>query len=374
LRLRKLILRNFRNYDNLELTFHSNLILFVGPNAAGKTNILESIFMACTGRSHRTPRDKELIKLGKKETLIRTKAEKQLGTSEIAIYLSMGEKKKILINESPASRMGELMGHLNSVMFSPDDMKLIKEGPVERRRFMDMELSQVKPKYFYYLQQYNKILNHRNNLLKNIYSKPSLVRTLPVWNNQLAEAGSYIIWQRKLFIDSLQSVSREIHRRMTDGREELTLIYKSSVPFKTGSMDEIRSRFLKVLEERHEDDIDRGFTGMGCHRDDILFQINGADVKVFGSQGQKRTTVLTLKLSELEYMYRQTGEYPLLLLDDALSELDLKRQQMLLEYIGKVQTFITLTDLNQIPDIRKKNPQIFRIQSGNAQLMESISF
>ena len=145
MRLRKLILRNFRNYDNLELTFHSNLILFVGPNAAGKTNILESIFMACTGRSHRTPRDKELIKLGKKETLIRTKAEKQLGTSEIAIYLSMGEKKKILINESPASRMGELMGHLNSVMFSPDDMKLIKEGPVERRRFMDMELSQVKP-------------------------------------------------------------------------------------------------------------------------------------------------------------------------------------------------------------------------------------
>ena len=182
MRLRKLILRNFRNYDNLELTFHSNLILFVGPNAAGKTNILESIFMACTGRSHRTPRDKELIKLGKKETLIRTKAEKQLGTSEIAIYLSMGEKKKILINESPASRMGELMGHLNSVMFSPDDMKLIKEGPVERRRFMDMELSQVKPKYFYYLQQYNKILNHRNNLLKE-YS----LQTIPGQNTSGVE-------------------------------------------------------------------------------------------------------------------------------------------------------------------------------------------
>jgi len=374
LQLRKLILRNFRNYDNLELSFNSNLVLLVGPNAAGKTNILESIFMACTGRSHRTPRDRELIKLEKKEALIRTKVDKQLGESEITIFLSIGEKKKVLINESPAVRLGELMGHLNSVMFSPDDMKLIREGPVERRRFMDMELSQVKPKYFYYLQQYNRILNHRNNLLKSIQSKPSLAKTLPVWDNQLAEAGSYIIWQRKLFNDSLKTIAREIHRQMTNGLEELTIEYKSSIPFQTGSFNEIRSQFLKVLEEMRTNDIDRGVTCRGCHRDDLLFLINGTEVKGFGSQGQKRTAVLSLKLSELEYMFQQTGEYPLLLLDDALSELDQRRQQMLLEYIGKVQTFITLTDLNQIPDFKNKNPHVFKIQSGTAQLMESITF
>ena len=374
MRLRKLILRNFRNYDNLELSLNSDLILFVGPNAQGKTNILESIFMACTGRSHRTSRDRELIQWGKQEALIRTKVDKELGASEIAILLQAQDHKKVMINQSPASRMGELMGHLNSVMFSPDDLKLIREGPSERRRFMDMELSQIRPKYFYYLQQYNRVLNHRNNLLKSIQSNPSLKDTLPVWDNQLAEAGSYIIYERKLFIDSLQVIAQEIHSKMTQGTEKLTLEYKPSIPYQTGTMDEIRQQFLKVLTQRHKDDIDRGLTGKGCHRDDLVFQINGSDVKVYGSQGQKRTTVLSLKFSELEYMFKETGEYPLLLLDDALSELDQDRQQMLMEYIGKVQTFITLTDVNQIPEQKRKNAQIFKIQSGTAQPMASISF
>ena len=374
MRLRQLILRKFRNYENLELSFYSDLILFVSPNAHGKTNILESIFMSCTGRSHRTSKDREMIKWGEEEASIRTRVDKQLGASEIAISLHARDKKKVLINQNPVSRLGELMGHLNSVMFSPDDLKLIKEGPDERRRFIDIELSQIRPRYFYYLQQYNRILSHRNNLLKSIQTKPSLAGTLPVWDNQLAEAGSYIIRQRKLFHDSLQTIAQEIHNQMTHGSEKLTLEYKSSIPFQTGSMDEIREQFLKVLEERRKEDIERGITGRGCHRDDLLFQINGADVKVFGSQGQKRTTVLSLKLSGLEYMFKETGEYPLLLLDDALSELDQDRQQMLMEYIGKVQTFITLTDVNQIPEQKRKNAQIFKIQSGTAQPMASISF
>jgi DNA replication and repair protein RecF len=374
LRLRELVLKNYRNYNELELSFHSDLILFAGLNAQGKTNILESIFTSCTGRSHRTPRDRELIQWGKEEALIRTRVEKQAGISEIAVLLAARDKKKVMINQNPASRLGELMGHLNSVMFSPDDLKLIREGPAERRRFMDMELSQIRPQYFYYLQQYNRVLNHRNNLLKSIQVKPSLAVTLPAWDVQLAQTGSYIIQQRKLFQDSLRIIAQEIHHRITNGTEKLDLEYKSSIPFQTNQLEEIQQQFLQVLEERQKEDIERGITGKGCHRDDIVFHINGADVRVFGSQGQKRTTVLSIKFSELEYMRQETGEYPLLLLDDVMSELDYSRQQMLLEYIGKVQTFITLTDPDLIPDLKHKKMQIFKIHSGTALPLESLSF
>ena len=201
MRLRELILRNFRNYDNLELALSSDLILFVGPNAQGKTNILESIFMACTGRSHRTPRDRELIQWGKEEALIRTKVDKQLGASEIAISLQLRDKKKVLINQSPAARMGELMGHINSVMFSPDDLKLIREGPVERRRFMDIELSQIRPKYFYYLQQYNRVLNHRNNLLKSIQYNPSLAEHFQYGINNWQKQEAILFWSESFLLN-----------------------------------------------------------------------------------------------------------------------------------------------------------------------------
>lgn len=372
LQLTELFLSNYRNYDKLALSFSADLICFIGSNAQGKTNILESIFLSCTGRSHRTPRDRELIQWGKEEALIRTKVNKQIGASEIAIGLSISDKKNILINQSPAVRMGELMGHLNSVMFSPEDLKLVREGPQERRRFMDMELSQVKPKYFYYLQQYNRVLNQRNRLLKDISYKPSLMNTLPVWDKQLAEAGSYIIMQRRLFCDALQTIAEEIHSHITHGSEKLSVVYKSSIPLKKeSSQDEIQADFLSELEGKHVDDTERGNTSRGCHRDDIVFQINGVDVRTFGSQGQKRTTVLSLKLSELEFMARETGEYPLLLLDDAMSELDPSRQKMIMKYIDKVQTFITLTDLDQFPALKDKSRQVFQINSGKALLIES---
>jgi DNA replication and repair protein RecF len=258
------------------------------------------------------------------------------------------------------------MGHLNSVIFSPEDLKLIREGPSERRRYMDMELSQIRPKYFYYLQQYNRILNHRNNLLKDIQKKPSLAKTLPVWDQQLAEAGSFIIQQRHSFHVSLQEIAQKIHKRISDDSEELSLYYKSSIPYKAGTAKEIQENFVRELEVRQAEDIERGLTGRGCHRDDMVFHINGIDVRLFGSQGQKRTTVLSLKLSELEFMFRETGEYPLLLLDDAMSELDSFRQKMLLEYIDKVQTFATVTDLDQFPDIRNRESKVFLIQAGKA--------
>ncbi|MDD2502373.1 MAG: DNA replication/repair protein RecF [Clostridia bacterium] len=376
MQLTELFLSNYRNYDHLALTFHADLICFIGSNAQGKTNILESIFLSCTGRSHRTPRDRELIQWGKEEALVRTKVNKQLGISEIAIGLFSSEKKKILINQSPADRMGELMGHLNSVIFSPEDLKLVREGPQERRRFMDMELSQVKPKYFYHLQQYNRVLNQRNRLLKEIPYKPSLMNTLPVWDKQLAEAGSYIIMQRQLFCDSLHTIAGEIHKHITRDSEKLSVEYKPSIAFykETANQEEIQKNFLKELEHKHMDDTKRGTTSRGCHRDDIVFQINDKDVRIFGSQGQKRTTVISVKLSELEFMVQETGEYPLLLLDDAMSELDSSRKKMILKYIDKVQTFVTLTDLDQLPDLKDKSRQVFQVKSGEVIPIESSSF
>ncbi len=366
LKLKELVLRNYRNYENLELSFDSDLVIFAGKNAQGKTNILEAIFLSCTGRSHKTSKDRELIKWGKGEAFVRTRVLRQQGIREISIGLFANEKKKVFINRNPVSRIGELMGHLNSVLFSPDDMKLIREGPSERRRFMDMELSQVQPAYFYYLQQYNRVLNQRNKLLKEIQKKPSLISTLSVWDEQLADAGSYIILQRKLLCDSLQIIAQEIHHRITQGAEKMLIIYKPSVSFNNADRKEVKKNFLRELEIRRTYDLERGITSKGCHRDDLLFQINGMDVRTYGSQGQMRTIVLSLKLSELEFMFRETGEYPLLLLDDAMSELDPIRQQMVLEYIGKAQTFITLTDMGQIPAFEKKNMQVFIIEAGKA--------
>ena len=372
--LRELILRNFRNFDHTELSFPSDLIFLIGENAQGKTNLIESVFLSCTGRSHRTSKDREMIQWEKEEAYVRTKVDRKLGDSSIDILLRAHEKKRVRINGEPIHRLGELMGHLNSVIFSPEDLKLVKEGPVERRRFMDMELSQIRPKYFYYLQQYNRILNQRNNLLKEIQSNPSLAKTLPVWDQQLAETGSFIILQRHAFNISLQKIAREIHSRISRGSEQLSLVYRSSIPYQDAALEEIRQNFLRELEIRQKEDIEKGRTGKGCHRDDILFHINGMDVRLFGSQGQKRTTVLSLKLSELEFMFRETGEYPLLLLDDAMSELDSARQRMLLEYIGKVQTFIAVTDQNQFPEIRGRDSQVFQIRSGTAVPEESGPF
>ncbi len=362
--LKALVLRNFRNYDELLLSFDSKLVLLVGQNAQGKTNVLESIFLCSTGRSHRTSKDRELIKWQQEGALVKTQVEKAAGDSMIEIYLKQNEKKRILINAMAISRIGELMGQLNCVMFSPEDLKLVKEGPSERRRFMDMEISQIRPKYFYYLQQYNRILNQRNNLLKSIRQKPVLRKTLPVWNLQLAEVGSFIIKQRHQFHQSLQKISKEIHKDISYGSESLCLYYKSSIPYKSEALKEINENFLKILEEKEQEDIDKGSTGRGCHRDDIIIHINNTDVRTYGSQGQQRTTALSLKLSELMLMQKETGETPVLLLDDVMSELDPRRQRMLIEHIGKVQTFISATDLGQLPNIQDMKREMYTVSGG----------
>lgn len=366
--LKELTLNNYRNYIKLELNFNSNLIVFMGKNAQGKTNILESIYLSCTGRSHRTPKDRELIRWGENHSYIRTIVEKTEGSNYIEILIHNKQKKKIKINGIEAQRLGELMGHLNGVIFSPEDLKLIKEGPVERRRFMDMEISQVKPKYFYYLQRYNKVLFQRNNLLKDIQKNPGLKKTLPVWDEQIAETGSYITYTRIQFVRKLADISREIHKKLSFGTEELQVVYKSSIPFKNEELNEIQENFLSILQQNQTSDIERGSTLYGCHRDDIILMVNGFDVRTYGSQGQQRTVALSLKLSELELMYQESGEFPILLLDDVMSELDPYRQRMLLEYLNKVQTFITVTDLTSVSISNSIDMEIYKIEQGEAEL------
>ncbi len=364
--LRELSLINYRNYIKLELSFDSNLIIFSGRNAQGKTNILESIFLLCTGRSHRTPRDKELILWGKKESIVKSMVEKREGLSLIEIALSLRENKKIKINSMAIQRLGELMGHINSVLFSPEDLKLVKGSPTERRRFMDMEISQVKPQYFYSLQQYNRILNHRNNLLKDINRKSSLRKTLPLWDEQMAMVGSYIMTERSRFIDKIRNISKDIHTEISFGDEELDIVYKPSINCDLSNDSNILEDFLRALEVNREEDIRKGRTGRGCHRDDLALIVNNMDLRTFGSQGQQRTTVLSLKLSEIEMMFRETGEYPLLLLDDVLSELDKYRQSQLLSYFDKVQTFMTMTDYRELPSNITSSMEIYRISEGSA--------
>jgi len=359
-------MHNFRNYVKLELKFNSNLILFIGKNAQGKTNILESIFLSCTGRSHRTSKDRELIRWGQDFAAVKILVEKKIGPSMIEILIKNREKKKILINGIPAQRIGELMGHLNCVMFSPEDLKLVKEGPVERRRFMDMELSQIKPQYFYHLQKYIGILNQRNSLLKEINQKPYLRKTLPVWNEQLAEIGSYIIYQRHLFVEKLKNIAREIHQEISHHSEDFNIEYKSSIDYKSVQPEIIQNNFLKSLEENEEEDISRCITSRGCHRDDLIFTINDIDIRTYGSQGQQRTAVLSLKLAELELMFQETGEYPVLLLDDVMSELDSTRKKMLFQYLNKVQTFITATELESLPLSDMKDLKVIKIHQGEA--------
>ncbi|MFY9426544.1 MAG: DNA replication/repair protein RecF [Caldicoprobacterales bacterium] len=362
--LKELSLIDYRNYVKLELKFSSNLIVLSGRNAQGKTNILESIFLSSTGRSHRTPRDRELIRWGQKESVIRSLVDKREGPSLIEITLSQKDKKKININSMTAQRLGELMGHINSVLFSPEDLKLVKGSPTERRRFMDMEISQVRPKYFYSLQQYNRLLNHRNNLLKEINENSSLKKTLPVWDEQIAKVGSYIIMQRLAFIESIKKIAKEVHKEISLEKEDLDIAYNSSINFDSDDASGIVEDYLKELESNHEEDIKKGRTEKGCHRDDLSICINGVDVKTFGSQGQQRSTVLSLKLSEIELMFKQTGEYPLLLLDDVMSELDKFRQSKLLSYFNRVQTFMTMTDYSDLPNEINSNMEIYEVFGG----------
>lgn len=330
-------LRSFRNYPLLDFRPGSGITLIAGKNAQGKTNLLESIFLSSTGRSHRTRKDRELIRWGEREALLRIECAHTYAAHQVQMRFFPASPRQIEINGAPIARSGELMGHINSVLFAPEDLRLIKDGPQERRRFMDMELSQSAPQYFYALQRYAHTLRQRNALLRQLMKKPSLTDALDTWDEQLARAAVPVFTRRVDFADRLRTIAGLNHAHIAGAGEEMQVVYKPNPDGEGYYYD----RLLSALQRDREDDIRQGVTSHGPHRDDLQISIAGRDARVYASQGQQRTAALALKLSEITLLHQTTGEWPVLLLDDVMSELDERRRNALLEFIGGVQTFIT---------------------------------
>ena len=327
-------LENYRNYRNVKVEFGRNTNILYGNNAQGKTNILESIYMAATTKSHRGSKDRDIIRIGEDESHIRLFVNKQDISHRIDMHLRKNKNKGVAIDGIPIRRAIELYGLLNVIFFSPEDLTIIKNGPAERRRFMDLELCQISRLYYQNLSSYNKILNQRNNLLKQIYYNKNLMDTLDVWNTQLVDSGVRIIKERRNFIEMMNEIIGDIHNRLTSGREKLEIIYECNV-------DE--DSFEKALQEKLETDLRYSSTQSGPHRDDISFFINGIDARKYGSQGQQRTVALSLKMAEIKLVKKIINDNPILLLDDVMSELDTSRRDALIEEIKDIQTIITCT-------------------------------
>ena len=360
MRVKSLSLKNFRNYEQASITPDSGVTVFTGPNAQGKTNILEALHLCCLGRSHRTARDEELIRWGADSARVQILTQQLDGTHEVTILLSRTQKKKKLvrIGARQAERIGELFGHVCGVLFSPEDLSIVKDGPAERRRFLDMQLSQLRPQYFYSLQRAVRTLNQRNALLKEIARHPSLLPTLDMWDEQLARVGAEIAQNRREAIAFLDGEARRAHASLTDGREELRLWYISQ----TVDAPDAAEQLLGRLRAARSEDLRRMTTTVGIHRDDMGVTINGKEARTFASQGQQRSAVLSLKLAQLEMAARETGEAPILMLDDVMSELDPQRRRQLIERIDRVQTFVTCTDLSDLAGARQGT--VYHVENG----------
>lgn len=339
----KLHLKNFRNYIEEEITFSNGINILTGSNAQGKTNCAEAIFFLCTGYSPRANRDKLLVRHGEDSAYILGQATGRYGDVSVKIEFNKNDKKNIFINQLQVLRVGELMGNINSVFFNPQELKLVQESPEDRRRFMNISLSQMSKSYFYALQRYNKILSQRNNLLKDP-DKDLIKQTLPIWDEQLSKQAGKIIKARNQFLKEIAPVASEKHALLSDNKEVLEMKTESGY---YGSEEEIAFALFEDLKVGLERDMRLGFTTIGPHRDDIKFTLNGDDVRVFGSQGQQRTVALSLKLAEAEIFYNKFGEYPILILDDVLSELDKKRQRKLISAVSNMQTIFTATHLDR---------------------------
>ena len=360
MRVKSLSLKNFRNYEQASITPDSGVTVFTGPNAQGKTNILEALHLCCLGRSHRTARDEELIRWGADSARVQILTQQMDGTHEVTILLSRSQKKKktVRIGARQAERIGELFGHVCGVLFSPEDLSIVKDGPAERRRFLDMQLSQLRPQYFYSLQRAVRTLNQRNALLKEIAKHPSLLPTLDMWDEQLARVGAEIAQSRRQAIAFLDEEARRAHASLTDGREELRLWYISQ----TVDAPDAAEQLLGRLRAARSEDLRRMTTTVGIHRDDMGVTINGKEARTFASQGQQRSAVLSLKLAQLEMAARETGEAPILMLDDVMSELDPQRRRQLIERIDRVQTFVTCTDLSDLAGARQGT--VYHVENG----------
>ncbi len=359
-------MNGFRSYDRVEFAPEAGLNLLYGANAAGKTNVLEAVFLCALGRSHRTSRDTEMIGHGLAGGYVGIEVETASGLRTIEIKLRQGDdaksskdKKQIFIDRQRADKAGELMGVFNVVMFSPEDLALVKASPDVRRRFMDMELCQLHPAYYRKAAMYNAALRQRNALIKEAFTDPIDPEVLDMWNVQLARTGAEIMRSRLEFMDDISTIASDMHRRLTGGREQLFTFYQPNVPFEG---KEAEYAIYEALEASREEDIRRGFTSRGPHRDDIGIKLGETDVKVYGSQGQQRTAALSLKLSELALMRQVIGESPVLLLDDVLSELDDERQKALMESAFDCQCLLTATGVESA--VTRKGAAVFKVSGG----------
>ena len=337
MQITSLSLQSFRSYESCHFSPAPGINLLIGENAQGKTNLLEAVFYCCFGRSHRTAKDKDMISYDADEARITLHCVKTDTAHKLQIRLSREQGRQIRADDLPLNRIGDLMGLLNCVLFAPEHLSIVKDGPSERRRFMDMELSQTYPAYFFLLQQYMRVLRQRNILLKSIKDQPELMQTLPVWNQQLAEIGFKLMQYREAFCRHLSRLAQENHRDISGGREVLDVSYTPSCDVQ----DE--NELLERIERAQSEDFRRFTTTVGPHRDEMALNLDGKEIRSFGSQGQIRTAALALKLSELDLIYKETNEWPILMLDDVMSELDENRQQYLLERILPVQTLVTTT-------------------------------
>lgn len=360
--VQKLKLENFRNYDELELEFDPHLNLIIGDNGQGKTNLLEAIFMGGFGRSFRTSREREILKFHTDTAYLGV----QFYQNGIESFLEMRfleDKKKLLrYNGGVLTRLSEWVGRLNIVAFTPEDLKLVKESPIERRRFLDREISQMSPKYLLAFVHYNRALDQRNALIRN---KSTQWEMYEIWEEKMAQYGAQVISKRLEFVEKLNRISQGIHQQMTNGKENFKVEYLSFVVHENPlDYDTIVSAIKEKLENFREKDLERGFTWCGPHRDDLKLTIDGQEARVYGSQGQQRTAALSLKLSEIEIIYDETGEYPVLILDDVMSELDQHRQNLLIKTFEKVQTFITTTELGAIKNDHLARGKILKVVDG----------
>ncbi len=359
--IKSLELADFRNYDNLKIDFSSGTNILYGDNAQGKTNILEAIYVSATTKSHKGSKDKEIIGFGKEEAHIRTILEKDNAEYRVDMHLRGNKSKGIAIDGQKIKRASDLIGMLNVVFFSPEDLSIIKNGPSERRRFMDMELCQLDQIYLNSLSKYNKLVVERNKVLKDLFEHPENSVLLDVQDKQLCEYGSIIIKAREKFIAELNDIIRPIHEKLTGGKELLSVYYEPNV---------VLADFEKKLSASRKKDIYAKQTTVGPHKDDFSFIVrkqendDGIDIRKFGSQGQQRTASLSLKLSEIEIVKKSKKENPVLLLDDVLSELDSNRQNYLLNTIGNIQTIITCTGLDEFVNHRFEIDKLFKVTDG----------
>lgn len=364
--IENIVLTNYRSYKKTEVAFENKVNVILGENAQGKTNLMEAIYVLAIAKSHRTSNDKDLIRWDEDYAKIEGRVIRRKGPVPLQLVIST-KGKKAKLNHIEQQRLSQYIGAMNIVMFAPEDLNLVKGSPQVRRRFLDMEIGQVSPRYMHDLSSYQKILQQRNHYLKQLQKQKDRNTTmLEVLTSQLTEVAAKIIIKRFEFLDLLQKWAEPIHKGISRGLETLEIQYKASID--VSEKTEL-SKMVEVYEQKfakiRDREIERGMTLAGPHRDDLLFFVNGKDVQTFGSQGQQRTTALSLKLAEIELIHSEIGEYPILLLDDVLSELDDFRQSHLLNTIqGKVQTFVTTTSVEGIDHVTLKQAAQFSVNAG----------